>query len=128
VPRPYRHWLLDPGSLTKRLIRASGGQFRVQVLRQGFLPASPHERHELALGQREWPFVREVALLCHGTPWVFARTLIPSATLKGPARALTHLGTKPLGAVLFNDPQVRRGPIAVSRLKAVQLGTALAPE
>ena len=34
-------------------------------------------------------------------------------TLSGPARALTHLGTKPLGAVLFNHPGVRRGPISV---------------
>lgn len=128
VPRPYRDWLLDPGSLTRRLIRESGGHFRVQVLRQGFLPAHAVERHELGLAPREWPFVREVALLCHDTPWVFARTLIPAITLQGPARALTHLGSKPLGAVLFNDPLVRRGPIAVSRLAAAQLGQPWAEE
>ncbi len=128
VPRAYRDWLLDAGSLTRRLIRESHGHFRVQVLRQGFLPAFALERQELGLGQREWPFVREVALLCHDTPWVFARTLIPAATLQGPARALTRLGSKPLGAVLFNDPQVRRGPIAVSRLRAGQLGAPWAAE
>lgn len=128
VPRTFRDWLLDPGSLTRRLVRESGGHFRVQVLRQGFLPAYPEERRELGLEWREWPFVREVALRCHDTPWVFARTLIPAATLKGPARALTHLGTKPLGAVLFNDPRVRRGPIAVSRLNGARLGRSWTAE
>lgn len=124
IPRPFRSWLLDPGSLTQRLIRESAGQFRVQVLRQGLLPTRIQERHELGLGQREWPFVREVLLLCHDTPWVFARTLIPATTLQGPARALTRLGSKPLGAVLFNDPRVRRGPIAVSHLRPGELDPA----
>jgi len=128
VPRGYRDWLLDAGSLTQRLVRASGGDFRVEVLRQGFLPALSMERRELHLNLREWPFVREVVLRCHEQPWVFARTLIPADTLRGRARALTHLGTKPLGAVLFNDPEVRRGPIAVSRLKATQFGDPWAGE
>ena len=128
VPRAYREWLLDPGSLTRRLIQVSGGEFRVEVLRQGHLAALAMERRELNLGLRERPFVREVALRCHEQPWVFARTLIPATTLKGRARALTHLGTKPLGAVLFNDPQVRRGPIAVSRIQADRFGPPWAGE
>lgn len=128
VPRSYRDWLLDAGSLTRRLIRESDGAFRVEVLRQGFLPALAMERRELALGLRERPFVREVTLRCHDSPWVFARTLIPADTLRGRARALTHLGSKPLGAVLFNDPDVRRGPIAVSRHRAAQFGQPWASE
>lgn len=122
VPRSLRDWLLDAGSLTRRLVAVSNGHFRVELLRQGYLQALPVERHELGLGLREWPFVREVLLRCHEQPWVFARTLIPAATLQGRARALTHLGTKPLGAVLFSDPQVRRGPIAVVRLRPNTLG------
>lgn len=125
VPRGLREWLLDAGSLTRRLVAVSGGDFRVQLLRQGFLPALPMERTELDLATREWPFVREVLLRCHDQPWVFARTLIPRPTLQGRARALTHLGVKPLGAVLFSDPQVRRGPIAVARLAPARLGLAM---
>ena len=113
VPLPYRSWLLDPGSLTQRLIAESGGQFQVRLLRQGRHQATQQGRDSLGLSQREWPFLSEVILQCRGQPWVFARTLIPSQTLSGPARALTHLGTKPLGAVLFNHPGVRRGPISV---------------
>lgn len=127
VPRHLRDWLLDAGSLTRRLLAISGGDFRVQVLRQGFLHALPVERQELGLALREWPFVREVLLHCHGQPWVFARTLIPAASLQGRVRALTRLGTKPLGAVLFSDPQVRRGPIAVARLRANTLRIAGQP-
>lgn len=122
IPRNLRDWLLDAGSLTRRLVTLSGGDFRVQLLRQGFMHALPAERQELGLGLREWPFVREVLLRCHDAPWVFARTLIPTNSLQGPVRALTHLGTRPLGAVLFSDPKVRRGPIAVTRLRANTLG------
>ncbi|MCP5017600.1 MAG: chorismate lyase [Ketobacter sp.] len=121
VPRPYRTWLLDRGSLTRRLIHASDGAFRVKLLRQGHQMATDHEREALQLQQRSWPFLREVALLCHEQPWVFARTVIPVETLQGPARALTRLGSKPLGAVLFNHPHVRRGPIAVYRLDAARV-------
>lgn len=117
VPPAYRSWLLDPSSLTQRLIAESQGHFRVKLLRQGRHQATQQERDTLALSQREWPFLREVTLLCHDQPWVFARTLIPSQTLAGPARALTHLGTKPLGAVLFNHRGVRRGPISVCKVE-----------
>jgi chorismate--pyruvate lyase len=125
VPPALRPWLLDAGSLTRRLVQVSNGHFRVEVLRQGYLPTLPVERQELGLGMREWPFVREVLLRCHDQPWVFARTLIPRTTLQGRVRGLTHLGTKPLGAVLFSDPQVRRGPIAVARLQPARLGLDL---
>ncbi|RLT95067.1 chorismate--pyruvate lyase family protein [Ketobacter sp.] len=126
VPRRLRPWLLDRGSLTQRLIRASGGEFRVRLLRQGHQQATDQEREALGLEQRSWPFLREVALLCHEQPWVFARTLIPTDTLQGPAKALTRLGTKPLGAVLFNHPHVRRGPISVYRLDAGRVSRELA--
>ena len=64
VPRPYQPWLLDRGSLTRRLIQASAGDFAVKLLRQGHQRATDHEREALQLEQRSWPFLREVALLC----------------------------------------------------------------
>ena len=126
VPRPYQPWLLDRGSLTRRLIQASAGDFAVKLLRQGHQRATDHEREALQLEQRSWPFLREVALLCQRQPWVFARTVIPTETLQGPARALTRLGSKPLGAVLFNHPHVRRAPIAVYRLNAARVSREFA--
>jgi chorismate--pyruvate lyase len=47
---------------------------------------------------------------------VFARTVIPRATLTGPRRRLTRLKTRPLGAVLFADPSMQRGPVEIARL------------
>jgi chorismate--pyruvate lyase len=126
IPQRYRSWLLERGSLTQRLIHASGGEFRVRLLRQGHQQTTAMERAALSLPQRSWPFLREVTLLCQDVPWVFARTVIPTDTLQGPARALTHLGCKPLGAVLFNHPNVRRGPISVYKLDASGISTELA--
>jgi len=116
VPRQCRPWLFDSGSLTKRLLEASHQQFNVRVLRQYQGKTTPEEQFALNLRARSLPFVREVELLCFDTPWVFARTLIPLSTLTGGAKALTQLGSKPLGAALFNSPYVSRGAIIVKKI------------
>lgn len=118
VPRHLRDWLLDKGSLTQRLVGLSRGDFQVEVLRRGFRPALPLEQQALATGPRHWPFVREVNLHCFGQPWVYARTIIPTSSLQGRAQGLTRLGNKPLGAILFSDPRIERGPIRVIHLPA----------
>jgi chorismate--pyruvate lyase len=109
-------WLWDRGSLTARLVKASGGAFRVRVMHQGWGSALYSESRLLGMRRGEAALVREVELLGHDTPWVFARTLIPASSLKGGARRLAGLGDKPLGAVLFSDPSMRRGPTQVARL------------
>ncbi len=111
VPVAYRSWLFDTGSLTQRLVKLSRGDFFVQVLNQYHGSAPLQDMRLLDLPARSLPFIREVALVCSGTPWVFARTIIPRATECGPGRYLTRLGNKPLGAALFSDRQVRRGPM-----------------
>lgn len=60
--------------------------------------------------------VREVELRCGGIPWVFARTLIPHSSLRGPAQRLALLGNRPLGALLFADPRAKRGTTQFARL------------
>ena len=116
VPRPCRPWLFDSGSLTKRLLEASDQHFNVRVLKQYQGKTTPEEQFALNLRARSLPFIREVELLCFDTPWVFARTLIPLSTLTGGAKALTQLGSKPLGAALFNSPYVSRGAIVVKKI------------
>jgi len=116
IPDATLRWLLDPASLTRRIQSACTGQFRVAVLSQGY--ARPHLNELQVLGMRAPArgFVREVHLLCDEVPWVFARTVIPRTTLTGPRRRLTHLKSKPLGAVLFADPTMERGPVEIARL------------
>lgn len=113
-------WLFDPGSLTRRLRQCCPCQFRVRVLWQGWSRPSRDEAHTLRLQLSAWAWTREVQLLCGNQTWVFARTLIPAATLRGRGRRLTQLGSRPLGEVLFTDPNVRRGSVEIARIEAGQ--------
>ena len=120
APAGLSLWLFDAGSLTRRLRLACAGRFRVRVLGQGWARPDRDEARALKLRPEAWAWTREVHLLCDERPWVFARTLIPARTLRGRGRRLTQLGAKPLGAVLFADPRVRRGPVEIARIAAGQ--------
>jgi len=76
----------------------------------------------LVLGSRLWTraLVREVRLLCADVPLVFARTVIPAATLSGRRRRLGRLGSRPLGAVLFADHSMRRGALELACIRPGQ--------
>jgi chorismate--pyruvate lyase len=116
VPEPVLRWLLDPASLTRRILATCQGKFRVEVLSQGWARPQHNEMRELGMRQGSTGFVREVHLLCDDRPWVFARTVIPRTTLTGPRRCLTRLKSRPLGAVLFADPSMQRGPVEIAQL------------
>jgi chorismate--pyruvate lyase len=109
-----RDWLLDSGSLTRRVQRACAGCFRVRVEQQGWGKPRLDEYRALGLRFGRIALIREVHLLCEERPWVFARTVIPVSTLRGRQRRLAHLGSRPLGAVLFADPRMQRGPVEVA--------------
>ncbi len=117
VPAGLLDWLLDSASLTHRLQQACPGGFRVQLLHQGWGRPRHDEREALGMRPSERAIIRQVQLLCHGQPWVYARTIIPVSTLSGRQRQLGRLGTKPLGAVLFADPSMRRGPLQIARIR-----------
>jgi chorismate--pyruvate lyase len=116
VPDAVFGWLNDRGSLTRRLVDACPGRFRVRLRRQAWDMPYTGERRLLGLRRARFALVREVELQCDGTPWVFARTAIPRATLSGGGRRFTLLGERPLGALLFADPATRRGPTEIARL------------
>jgi chorismate--pyruvate lyase len=116
LPRETRRWLLDENSLTQRLQIASGGTFRVQRLQQKWQIPLASERRLLELGTRQVALVREVALYCNEAPWVFARSVIPMATLSGRLRHLRHLQNRSLGALIFQNPALQRSPFELCRL------------
>ncbi len=118
VPSDTNDWLSDHGSLTARLKCACSGTFRVRVRSQGKDNPFYSEGQLLGMRRGESAIVREVELLCDEVPWVFARTVIPVTSLRGPAKRLTMLGTKPLGEVLFADPRTRRVVMEMARLHA----------
>lgn len=127
VPKQWRGWLGDTGSLTQRLIDASHGDFRVQVLNQGFGLARLSEMRALSLAPRQVALIREVILYGKGQPWVYARSIIPMQTLTGRLLKLRHLDSRPLGALLFSDATMSREPVEVACISSTnaQLPKAL---
>jgi chorismate--pyruvate lyase len=79
-----------------------------------------NEAIRLGMRNNETALIREVYLFCGDTPWVYARTIIPKRTLTGAQRYLAHLGNKPLGAVLFADPNMQRDEVEVARIQPKQ--------
>jgi len=125
VPAQWRPWLEDRGSLTRRLQAASGGNFAVQVLRQEFALPTASEARALNLAQRRWALIREVVLIGHDMPWVYARSVLPLATLSGRLRHLRQLSNRPLGQVLFNAGNMCRDPVQIARLPCTALPEGL---
>ncbi len=117
-----RSLLLDRGSLTRRLIALSQGDFRVRLDRVAWGAPFAREACSLGLRAREAALLREVTLMCHERAAVFARSVMPRRTLQGRYRRLRHLGTRPLGELLFTDRHVVRGP---TRIFPVRPGDAL---
>lgn len=109
-------WLLDPASLTRRLVERCRGAFRVRVACQRRARPLRDERYVLGLRDDRYALVREVHLVCGAQPLVYARTIIPAATLTGREKHLAALGSKPLGAYLFAAPDVERRWIEYARI------------
>lgn len=121
VPRAWRTWLEDRGSLTRRLLALSGGDFRVEILRQFIGRPKAGEARALGLPPGRWAMIREVILWGQATPWVHARSILPLTTLTGRQRPLRQLDDRPLGQVLFSDTSMRRGPVAVALVDGATL-------
>lgn len=105
-------WLYEPGSLTQRLRRHSN-DFCVHVLAEAVLrPLTPDQA---ALLHTEQGYCREVLLLCDGVPWVYATSLYSSAT-QAALPALGGLGSRALGELMFEAPDLQRTPFELARL------------
>ena len=57
--------------------------------------------------------VREVLLQNGGTPWVFARSVIPVVLME---TEFNQLGSQPLGKRLFNDDRFERGAFELCKV------------
>jgi len=120
LPGSLRGWLLDTASLTLRLQQLCPGRFRVRLLSQAWGRPFLDEARLLEMPADALALLRQVQLLCGGQPWVYARTVMPVASLSGRLQRLAHLGTRPLGGMLFADPGMRRGGLQLARLGAGQ--------
>jgi len=90
--------------------------FSVRLLAQSRQPVSVDERRLLAMTSGQWALVREVYLCRGNQPLVFARSLAGPRALEGAWRHLRRQGQRPLGATLFADVRVQRGPLEIGCL------------
>jgi chorismate lyase len=111
---PWRSWLLHRGLLTRRIEKRCE-KFSVRLLFQGAARAGVDERPP-GVSRAQLVLVREVSLRCASTPVIFAHSIAGLRHLRGPWRALSTLGSRPLGAALFDNPRVRRHPMRFRKL------------
>lgn len=126
LPERLNSWLLDEGSLTARL-KSHCKNFQVKVMgEQQQLCSAAEACNLIKIG--EPILVREVVLYCDNVPQVFARSLLPLATLTGKEQVLAHLGEQPLGQVLFNNPSLQRLQLELSTFSKASRVAILASE
>lgn len=114
----WRSWLLDRGSLTERLVRATEGNFFVRVIQQGWLRPHLSEATRLRIKPGQMALVREVQLMCHKEAWVHARSVFPLSTLSGSLGYLKNLGNKSLGSLLFKEPSLKRTLFEIASMRS----------
>lgn len=120
VPVDIAPWLFEQGSLTRRILLNCKNQFRVEVLSQQWQRPMLNEALRLGVQPEHHALIREVLLYCGNKPWVFARSVLPRKTLNGPRRFLGKLGNRPLGEILFSDPNIQRDALEVACIKKGQ--------
>ncbi len=112
----WQSWLLDPGSLTQRLVTLSQGEFRVAVHEQVWSrkrsPALLQCFQPHLVSQNMWS--RTVTLYGNDQPWVAAHSLIPADSLRSPLKRICKLQEKPLGEFLFRHPLLLRCQLEVA--------------
>jgi len=109
-------WLHDHGSLTQR-IQQRCKRFEVRPVRSGLEQIAYDEAGLLRIKPQQLAYSREVFLVADGVPVVFAHSTCAAQHLRRPWSALAGLGNRPLGAMLFSHPLVRRQPLHFKLLR-----------
>lgn len=117
VSPQIRFWLQDRGSLTRR-IQERCARFYVEPVFQQLTYVYGDEGFKMQLRRDELAMVREVYLYCCDKPVVFAHSVIPRTGLRGAWRALTGLGNRSLGSMLFKNPKIKRTPLEFKKINA----------
>lgn len=108
--------LFEQRSLTQCLrLHCQPDELKVQLLAENWQPPHPEEAELLAINPTQIVFNRQVYLCCRQQAWIFAHTLIPSATLLA-YPDLQNLGNQALGDILFANQSIRRELLQVAYL------------
>lgn len=121
LSKSWRNWLLNKASLSAQLEASNAGEYRVELLYEGFGKAFCSEKSWIKQSAPVF-WCREVCLYLGLTPVVYARTLIPLGAPNPQLYAIRHLANKPLGEYLFQHPRLQRGKICINSCPTNDLG------
>ncbi|NNM69813.1 MAG: chorismate lyase [Gallionella sp.] len=110
LPEAYAPWLHDRGSLTAR-IRQRCAHFAVQPVHNGLARIAFDESSVLGIPPHRSTWSREVFLHADGKPVVFAHSACARIHLRGVWQAMSGLGDRSLGSLLFSHPLLSRQPL-----------------
>ena len=116
IPDNAASWIFEAGSITQRLRNYYGPRVRVQVLNNIWQRSFISESRLLKLPQARYSLTREVLLSVDDTPLVLARTILPERTIQSAQHNLSHLGSRPLGEVIFSYPKLERLALEISHV------------
>lgn len=111
----YSRWLEDRGSLTARL-QAVTTDFSVRLVRQEIGSPSNEEGEVIGLQPGQLALLREVVLVCDGSPVVFGYSVVAETAICDSWRVAADIGSNPLGSILFADIEVTRGALQFCRI------------
>lgn len=117
LPENVQSWTYEAGSLTQRLRNYYGNSVAVKILFHQWRMPYLSERRLLRLREHRYHLTREVLLHANGKPLILARTIIPARTIRVAHRNLSHLGTRPLGEVIFSYPKLERRELDLTLIK-----------
>jgi chorismate--pyruvate lyase len=109
VPKNILSWLIDKNSLTQK-IKNLYPDFNLEIL--SIEDKQPHTNELSILKINDTPSIREILLKNDKTPIVFARSIIPYTE---DTVELHGLKQRPLGEILFNDKNINRYNLEVTK-------------
>jgi len=116
ITKPLRACLQETGSLTQHLAKFCKDDLQLRLKNQSWQRPLQDETKILKLRMGEYALVREIYFKCNKIPWVYARSIIPTRTLRGAQRRLAHWGDRSLGSYLFSEHTIFRGKIDIATI------------
>jgi len=99
-----------------------GGAPVLNCLSQGRGSVDRYESYVLGIPTRVFAHIREITMGTAEHDWLFARTVIPMATLSGKATRLKQMGSTPLGKILFGPLNAERVEMKLDLVFADEVG------
>lgn len=116
LPKMVGDWLADSSSMTKRLRAQCQNTLKIEVIEHRWAQATDQDSTYLSLSPNTKIINREVILYCYDQPWMYARTVLPYQLVEAVGTELIELGERPIGELLFADPDMTRSEFEVAEL------------